>query len=139
MTVETLALWALVIVPILPAAASIVLVRNWRTDSVVLHERTVIAFRDWGAASLAALLALEHLLSWGWPTWLWIATMYTILILASLPSAWWLYLYLSGNFIPDPPSSHETEEQAEDRHFGDQRRELRDTAVEQAVEEDRRE
>lgn len=136
MTLELAALWALVIVPILPALASIALVRHWKEDSVTLHERTIIAFRDWGVGSIAALLSLETLFDWNWPTLLWVMTLYIGLLLMSIPSAYWLYLYLTGHFMPTPERVHqETPIEKEDREVGDTRRDLQAQAAEQEEKE----
>jgi hypothetical protein len=88
----------LIVIPVLPALASLVLLGHWRTDSVTLHERAVIAVRDWLVASIVALLSLNALLEWGWPALVRAGGLYVALLAVSLPSAYWLWLYLWGRF-----------------------------------------
>lgn len=90
----------LVVVPALPALTALILITRGglREHSPSLRERTVLAIRDWLIASDVALLALNNLLGWGWPTVLALLMLLSGLLLISLPSAYWLWLYYRGSF-----------------------------------------
>lgn len=90
--------WALVVVPILPLMASIVLVRHWGSASVSLHERTMLALRDTLIASIAAAISVNRLMNLGWDGQTVLVLLAFSLILVSLPSAYWLFLYFRGAF-----------------------------------------
>lgn len=98
MTLFDIQVVLLLIVPVLPAAAALLLVTTWTHKSVALRERTLLALRDWIVASLAALLALNRILHWQWPSEFALSVLAFALLLVSLPSAWWLYLFWRGRF-----------------------------------------
>ncbi len=88
----------LVIVPIFPAVASVILVRHWHTDSPSLRERTVLAIRDWLVASIAAFLALARFDILEPPDGWALPLLAISLLLVGLPSVYWLWLFWSGHF-----------------------------------------
>lgn len=100
MTLVDVEILLLIVVPALPALASLILVwkGGWRDTSPSLRERTLLALRDWLVASAVASIALSRLLSWGWPTDVTLVVLATALLLVSLPSAYWLWLYFTGRF-----------------------------------------
>lgn len=114
----------LVVVPVFPILTSVLLAQHWKTDSVTLHERTIVAVRDAGVAAIVALLALRYLIGWDWPPGLTIALFYVALLMVSVPSTYWLWLYFFGHFEPELRGDAETPLQREDRLVGDTRREL---------------
>jgi hypothetical protein len=91
----------LVVVPAFPALLLAILIhrRVWRSDSPSLRERTLLAFRDWLVASIAATLALRSL---GMielvPRSATLPLLAIAMLLVSLPSAYWLWLYFRGAF-----------------------------------------
>jgi hypothetical protein len=90
----------LVVVPALPALLVIILVHHhaWRSGSPSLRERALLAFRDWIVASMAATMALNRLFGWGLPNETIILLLTLALLLVSLPSAFWLWMYWRGAF-----------------------------------------
>lgn len=88
----------LIVTPAFPALAALLLLRHWRTDSPSLHERTILAVRDWLVASIAALLALSRLGLIELPRGVTLPLLATAMLLVSLPSAYWLWLYFRGRF-----------------------------------------
>ena len=88
----------LIIVPAFPVLATLILVGHWRVNSMSLHERTVIAVRDAVVASAAAALALWRLDVIELPEGSGLPTLATMMLLVSLPSAYWLLLYFRGSF-----------------------------------------
>lgn len=98
MTVLDVEVLLLLVVPLLPIAAAYFLVRGWALNSPSLHERALIAVRDAVIASAVAVLAAVRL---GWislPDGVPLLVLTTALLLVSLPSAWWLYLFWRGRF-----------------------------------------
>lgn len=90
--------WALVIVPAIPALAAWILVRHLRSDSPSLAERALVAIRDWLVASLVAIVALNRIFEWHLPSLVVVLLLGGGMLLVSLPSAWWLYMYQRGAF-----------------------------------------
>lgn len=89
----------LIVVPAFPALTALILLRHWnRLDSPSLHERTLLALRDWGVASIAAALALSRLGFIHLPQELSLPLLAIAMLLVSLPSAYWLWLYYRGRF-----------------------------------------
>lgn len=89
----------LVVVPAFPGLAAIILVRHWHgTDSPSLHERTLLAVRDWAVASIAAILALARMGFLSLPDGVPILMLAIAMLLVSLPSLYWLSLYWRGKF-----------------------------------------
>lgn len=90
----------LVVAPAFPALTALILVRHWhRIESPSLHERTLLAVRDWAVASIAAALALSRLgFVFDLPPGSAIPMLAVALLLVSLPSAYWLWLYFRGSF-----------------------------------------
>lgn len=89
----------LVVVPAFPALTALILLRHWhRLDSPSLHERSLLAIRDWAVASIAATLALARLGIIGLPNDTALPLLATAMLLVSLPSAYWLHLYFRGRF-----------------------------------------
>lgn len=100
MTIVDVEIALLVVVPALPALASLILLAKGglRDQSPSLRERTLLALRDWLVASDVALIALARLLDWSVPRELLLLMLASGLLLISLPSAWWLFLYYRGAF-----------------------------------------
>lgn len=100
MTVIDIEVILLVIVPAFPATALGIMLwrRAWFTDSPSLRERTLIAARDWVVASIAATLALSRLGLIAIPNGSALPLLLTAMLLVSVPSAWWLWLYSRGRF-----------------------------------------
>lgn len=98
MTAIDVVLWMLVFTPALPFLATLILMRHWRIQSMSLRERAVIAVRDWVSASIIAILALRLQLDWQWPQGLSTVLLLCVVVLYSIPSAYWLYLYWRGAF-----------------------------------------
>ena len=88
----------LIVVPAFPVLASLILIGHWRVNSMSLHERTVIALRDALVASAAAGLALARLDVIELPEGSGLPVLATMMLLISLPSAYWLFLYWRGSF-----------------------------------------
>jgi hypothetical protein len=89
----------LVVVPAFPALTALILLRHWnRLDSPSLHERTLLAIRDWAVASIAASLALARLGFIHLPNGTALPMLAIAMLLVSLPSAYWLFLYFRGRF-----------------------------------------
>ena len=89
---------ALLIVPLLPLVAVVILARYWRSGSTSLTERTVLAGRDLLVSSFVAALAADDLFDWNWQAQ-WLGLMFGLmLLLIALPSAVWLGLYWRGAF-----------------------------------------
>jgi hypothetical protein len=90
----------LVVVPAFPAVLLAILIHRhaWSSSSPSLRERTLLAVRDWLVASIAATLALNRLLGWSLPLPLVLMLLAVAMLLVSLPSAWWLWLYFRGAF-----------------------------------------
>lgn len=89
----------LIVAPAFPALTALILLGHWnRLESPSLHERTVLAIRDWGVASIAAALAFDRLgfdiVPDGWS----LPLLAVAMLLVSLPSAYWLWLYYRGRF-----------------------------------------
>ena len=91
---------ALIVVPIFPLATVAVLVwcAGWRPNSPSLAERTLLAFRDATVAIVVAALAANRVFGWDWPREIVLLLTASILLLVSLPSAYWLHLYWRGEF-----------------------------------------
>lgn len=98
MTAVDIEVVILAVVWVLPLIASVVLVRHWSSQSVSLHERTILALRDLLVATLAGAIAVNRILDLGWDGQLVIALLGIALILVSLPSGYWLLLYFRGAF-----------------------------------------
>lgn len=98
MTIVDWATVLLIVAPTFPALASIILVRHWSVASTSLHERALLAVRDWVVASIAALLALTRLGFVTLPNGSAVGLLIVAMLLVSLPSAYWLYLYWRGSF-----------------------------------------
>lgn len=90
--------WLLIVVPALPLATALILGQHIRSESPSLAERALIAVRDCLVASMAALLALNRILGWGWPGQVIVLVLGMALILVSVPSAYWLWQYRRGAF-----------------------------------------
>ena len=89
----------LVVVPAFPALTALILLRHWhRLDSPSLHERTLLAIRDWAVASIAAALAMSRLGFIHLPNGSALPMLAIAMLLVSLPSAYWLSLYWRGRF-----------------------------------------
>ena len=91
---------ALIVVPIFPVATVAVLIwrAGWRPDSPSLAERTLLAFRDATVAVVVAGLAANRVFGWDWDRAVVLLLTASILLLISLPSAYWLHLYARGEF-----------------------------------------
>lgn len=90
--------WLLLLVPIFPLLALVILAGHWSVPSPSLHERTLLAGRDWVVASIAGVLALARL---GWitlPPGTPLLLIAVAMLLVSIPSAYWLLLYWRGAF-----------------------------------------
>lgn len=99
MTVVDWMVLLLVVVPAFPALTAFILMRHWnRLESPSLHERTLLAIRDWAVASIAATLALARLGLMSLPTGSALPLLAIAMLLVSLPSAYWLWLYFRGGF-----------------------------------------
>lgn len=98
MSVEDVAVWALVVLPVFPLAAAGLLGRHYRENSTSLRERAVLAVRDWIVSSIAAVLALSRLEIIELPTGSAVPMLIVAMLLVSLPSVWWLFLYFRGAF-----------------------------------------
>lgn len=103
MTVVDWMVVMLIVAPAFPTLTAMILLRHWnQTESPSLHERTLLAVRDSGVATIAAVLALSRLgiidLPREWPLPLLVIAM----LLVSLPSSYWLWLYYRGHFRGTP-------------------------------------
>ena len=100
MTLVEILAWLLIIVPAFPLAATVIFVghRFWRVSSPSLRERAAIAIRDALVASMAAAIALNIVFGWDWPAIVRLILLAGGMVLVSLPSAWWLFLYARGAF-----------------------------------------
>jgi len=98
MSVEDVAVGALVVLPIAPLAAVWILSRHFKESSTSLRERAVLAIRDFIVASIAATLALSRLEFITLPTGTAVPMLIFAMLLVSLPSVWWLALYFRGSF-----------------------------------------
>ena len=95
-------LWALMIVPVLPLAATLVLFpHSWRSSSLSLRERTGLALRDFLVSGFVGLLAANELFGWGWTGEAYGILFVLFLMLVALPSGVWLAMYASGRFGGD--------------------------------------
>ena len=89
----------LVVVPAFPALTALILLRHWhQLESPSLHERTLLAIRDWAVASIAAALALSRLGFIELPNGIGLPLLAIAMLLVSVPSAYWLWLYFRGQF-----------------------------------------
>lgn len=90
----------LIVAPLFPALLVGVLVyrRVWTFRSPSLRERALLGFRDWLVASIAALLALQHLGLVSLPHGIALPLLAIAMLLVSIPSAYWLLLYFRGGF-----------------------------------------
>ena len=89
----------MIVAPVFPALTAFILVRHWhRMDSPSLHERTILAIRDWGVASIAAYLSLGRLHMLPVPSGVALPLLAIAMLLVSLPSAYWLSLYFRNRF-----------------------------------------
>lgn len=98
MSFEDAAVGALVVLPVFPLAAAWILSRHYRENSPSLRERAVLAIRDWVVSSIAAVLALSRLEVIELPPGSPIPMLIVAMMLVSLPSVWWLFLYFRGAF-----------------------------------------
>lgn len=100
MTLAEFEIMLLVVVPAFPALASLILLTKggYRDTSPSLRERTLMAVRDWLIASAIAYLALTRIMGWNISRDLFLVILATALLLISLPSIWWLWLYYRGAF-----------------------------------------
>ena len=91
---------ALIVVPIFPLSTVAVLAWHtpWRAGSPSLSERTLLAVRDASVAVVVAALAANRVFGWEWDRAVVLLLTTTILLLVSLPSAYWLLLYSRGGF-----------------------------------------
>jgi hypothetical protein len=76
--------------------------RAWRMRSPSLNERMVLGARDFLVASIAARLALSRLGYWAIEGESALLLLATALLLVSLPSIYWLWLYFRGRFRGSP-------------------------------------
>jgi hypothetical protein len=89
----------LIVVPAFPALTALILLRHWnQLHSPSLHERTLLAIRDWAVGSIAAALALSRLGFITLPREWSLPLLAIAMLLVSLPSAYWLALYYRGKF-----------------------------------------
>jgi hypothetical protein len=96
-TVDWLAV-VLIAAPILPLTAAFLLLRHWPERSTALHERAILAIRDWVVASLAAILAMARLDFFTLPNGTALVLIAVAMLLVSIPSAYWVFLYATGRF-----------------------------------------
>lgn len=90
----------LMIVPIFPVATAGILLwhRSWRHGSPSLSERTMLALRDSTVGVVVALLAANRVFMWNFPREAVLMATAVVLLLVSLPSAYWLWLFMRGSF-----------------------------------------
>ena len=90
----------LIVVPIFPIATFAVLAWHtpWRAGSPSLSERTLLAFRDAAVGVVVAVLAANRTFDWGFERDTVLMLIASVLMLISLPSAYWLALYFRGAF-----------------------------------------
>jgi hypothetical protein len=96
-TIDWLAV-VLIVAPVLPLTAAFLLLRHWPERSPALHERAILAVRDWVVASLAAILGMSRLDLIALPNGSALILIAVAMLLVSLPSAYWLILYYRGAF-----------------------------------------
>lgn len=90
----------LIVAPLFPALLVGVLVyrRVWTFRSPSLRERALLGLRDWLVATIAALLALSRLHIIDLSRDLSIPLLAIAMLLVSIPSLYWLFLYFRGGF-----------------------------------------
>ena len=89
----------LLVAPAFPSLTALILLRHWhRFESPSLHERTLLAIRDWAVASIASALAMARLGFISLPHGTALPLLAAAMLLVSLPSAYWLWLYFRGRF-----------------------------------------
>lgn len=100
MAVADVLIFLLIVVPIFPIATFAVLAWHtpWRAGSPSLSERTLLAFRDASVGVVVAVLACNRVFGWGFQRDTVLMLIASLLLLISLPSAYWLLLYARGAF-----------------------------------------
>ena len=89
----------LIVAPAFPTLTAVILLRHWNTtESPSLHERTLLAIRDSLVAGIAAALAMSRLGFIDLPNGSALPMLAIAMLLVSLPSAYWLWLYWRGRF-----------------------------------------
>ncbi len=128
-------IWLLIPAGLLPVLTAWVLRRYRSSGSQALRDRWHVSIVLAALGVFAAFLAANRL--WGWGVDGEVTSLLFVLILLAVDivSGRWLIAYWTGAFIERDHDELETSEQREDRKFGEERRDLRDAAVETAVEE----
>lgn len=99
MTILDVETFLLIVMPAFPILTTIILIRYARrAESPSLRERTLLAVRDSLVAISAAVLAMQRLGIIELPEGVPVLMLATLMLLVSLPSAYWLWLYFRGGF-----------------------------------------
>lgn len=91
----------LLLAPLLPFVAFLVLVQHLASGPLSLRERAGLALRDLLVSSFIAFLAANRLFSLGYSGDLLGLLFAVALLLVSLPSGVWLWLFYTGRFRAD--------------------------------------
>lgn len=94
----TVAAFVLLLAPLLPLLAVLVLARHLAAGPLSLRERAGLALRDLMVSSFIAFLAANRLFELGFQGDTLALLFAVALLLVSLPSGIWLWLYFRGSF-----------------------------------------